>query len=167
MKSEAKNLEFFIFFKKRLGKDFLLDSPWFVYSWTQQKCKKTHSNIILVSNLMWENSVLPMSNCKRWMLSHSSVWQLAFLFWTNMCAFGTSLLCNKRRANILRASNCQLYVKLFNELTPFQISNLGWRQSRIHTWWLAWWGQIYIEKYHRTRFIPTSFTRPLSGVLTV
>ena len=32
MQNEAKNVEFFIFFKKRLGKDFLLDSPWFVYS---------------------------------------------------------------------------------------------------------------------------------------
>ena len=56
MQNEAKNVEFFIFFKKRLGKDFLLDSPWFVYSWTLQKCKKPHSNIILVSNLMWDSS---------------------------------------------------------------------------------------------------------------
>ena len=32
MQNEAKNVEFFSFFKKRLGKDFLLDSPWFVYS---------------------------------------------------------------------------------------------------------------------------------------
>ena len=32
MQNEAKNLEFFVFFKKRLGKDFLPDSSWFVYS---------------------------------------------------------------------------------------------------------------------------------------
>ena len=32
MQNEAKNVELFIFFKKRLGKDFLLESPWFVYS---------------------------------------------------------------------------------------------------------------------------------------
>ena len=51
LKNEAKNLEFFIFFKKRLGKDFLLDRSWFVYTLTLQKCKKPHSNIILVSNL--------------------------------------------------------------------------------------------------------------------
>ena len=31
MQKKAKNLEFFIFFKTRLGKDFLLDSSWFVY----------------------------------------------------------------------------------------------------------------------------------------
>ena len=31
MQNKAKNLEFFIFFKKRLGKDFLLDGSWFVY----------------------------------------------------------------------------------------------------------------------------------------
>ena len=52
MQNKAKNVEFFIFFKKRLGKDFLLDSPWFVYSLTLQKCKKPHTNIILVPNLM-------------------------------------------------------------------------------------------------------------------
>ena len=51
MQNEAKNLEFFIFFKKRLGKDFSLDSSWSVYSCTLQKCRKPHSNIILVSNL--------------------------------------------------------------------------------------------------------------------
>ena len=32
LQNNAKNLEFFIFFKKRHWKDFLLDSPWFVYS---------------------------------------------------------------------------------------------------------------------------------------
>ena len=32
MKTEAKNNEFFIYFKKRLRKDFLLDGSWFVYS---------------------------------------------------------------------------------------------------------------------------------------
>ena len=31
IQNEAKNFEFFIFFKKRLGKDFLLDGSWFVY----------------------------------------------------------------------------------------------------------------------------------------
>ena len=57
LQNNAKNLEFFIFFKKRLRKDFLLDGSWFLYSWTLQKCKKPHSNIILVSNLMWDSSV--------------------------------------------------------------------------------------------------------------
>ena len=56
LQNNAKNLEFFIFFKKRLRKDFLLDGSWFLYSWTLQKCKKPHSNIILVSNLVWESS---------------------------------------------------------------------------------------------------------------
>ena len=52
MQNEAKNVEFFIFFKKRLRKDFLLDGSRFLYSRTLQKCKKPHSYIILVSNLM-------------------------------------------------------------------------------------------------------------------
>ena len=56
LQNNAKNLEFFIFFKKRLRKDFLLDGSRFLYSWTLQKCKKPHSNIILVSNLMWDSS---------------------------------------------------------------------------------------------------------------
>ena len=58
LQNNAKNLEFFIFFKKRLRKDFLLDGSRFLYSWTLQKCKKTHSNIILVSNLMWDSSAM-------------------------------------------------------------------------------------------------------------
>ena len=52
MHYNAENLDVFIFFKRRLGKDFLLDCSWFVYSKTLQKCKKPHSNTILVSNLM-------------------------------------------------------------------------------------------------------------------
>ena len=52
MQNKAKNLEFFIFFKKRFGKDFLLDGSWFVYPSPMQECKKPHSNVILVSNLM-------------------------------------------------------------------------------------------------------------------
>ena len=47
-----------IFFKKRLRKDFLQDGSWFLHSWTLQKCKKPHSNIILFSNLMWDSSGL-------------------------------------------------------------------------------------------------------------
>ena len=30
MQNKAENFVFFIFFKKRLGKDFLLDGSWFV-----------------------------------------------------------------------------------------------------------------------------------------
>ena len=30
--NKARNIEFFIVLKKRLGKDFLLDSTWFEYS---------------------------------------------------------------------------------------------------------------------------------------
>ena len=54
--NNAKNLNFFFFLKKRLRKDFLLDGFWFLYLWTLQKCKKLHSNIIRVSNLMWDSS---------------------------------------------------------------------------------------------------------------
>ena len=53
---KLKMLNFSFFFKKRLGKDFLHDSPWCVYWWTLQKCKKPHSNVILVSNIMWDSS---------------------------------------------------------------------------------------------------------------
>ena len=60
MKNKARNIEFFIYFKKRLRKDFLLDGSWFVCSWIMQKCKKPHSYIILVSNLVWDSSV-PLS----------------------------------------------------------------------------------------------------------
>ena len=56
MKNKAKNIEFFIYFKKRLWKDFLLDGSWFVCPWPMQKCKKPHSYIILVSNLVWDSS---------------------------------------------------------------------------------------------------------------
>ena len=52
MKNKAKNTEFFIYFKKRLWKDFPLDGSWFVCPRPMQKCKKLHSYIILVSNLV-------------------------------------------------------------------------------------------------------------------
>ena len=47
MQNKDKIFLFFSFFKKRLGKDFLLDTHNLC-----KKCKKPHSNIILVSNLM-------------------------------------------------------------------------------------------------------------------
>ena len=56
MKNKAKNIEFFIYFKKRLWKDFLLDGSWFVCPWPMQKCKKPHSYVILVSNFVWDSS---------------------------------------------------------------------------------------------------------------
>ena len=58
LQNEARNFEFFIFVKKRYGKDFRLDGSWFVCPWPMQKCIKVHSYIILVSNLAWDSSGL-------------------------------------------------------------------------------------------------------------
>ena len=58
MKNKAKNIEFFIYFKKHLWKDFLLDGSLFVCPWPMQKCKKPHSYVILVLNFVWDSSAI-------------------------------------------------------------------------------------------------------------
>ena len=58
VKNEAKNYIFLTFFKMRSRDDFPLNSSWFVSLWPTQKCRKTQSDIILVTNLLSESSVL-------------------------------------------------------------------------------------------------------------
>ena len=55
-KKKLKIMNFSLFFKKRSRDDFLLDSSWFAYPWPTQKCKKTQSDIILVSNPLSDSS---------------------------------------------------------------------------------------------------------------
>ena len=73
-KIKLKIMNFSLFFKKRSRDNFLLDSSWFAYPWPTQKCKKTESNIILVSNPLSESSVLNgLASISFWsqIMSHS------------------------------------------------------------------------------------------------
>ena len=53
---KLKIINFGLFFKMRSRDDFPLDSSWFVCLWPTQKCRKTRSDIILVTNLLSESS---------------------------------------------------------------------------------------------------------------
>ena len=61
VKNEAKNHKFLTFFKMRCRDVFPLDSSRFVCLRPTQKCRKTRSDIILVTNLLSESSGLWMS----------------------------------------------------------------------------------------------------------
>ena len=54
---KLKIINFWLFFKKRSRDDFPPDSSWFVCLWPRQKCRKTRSDMILVTNPLSESSV--------------------------------------------------------------------------------------------------------------
>ena len=60
---KLKIIDFWLFFKMRSRDDFPLDSSWFVCLWPTQKCRKTRSDIILVTNLLSESSAVRAFLC--------------------------------------------------------------------------------------------------------
>ena len=67
---KLKIINFGLFFKMRSRDDFPLDSSWFVCLWPTQKCKKSRSDIILVTNPLSESSVC-LKIIAKWRRCHS------------------------------------------------------------------------------------------------
>ena len=57
--------------------DFPMDSSWFVSLWPTEKCRKTRSDMILVTNLLSESSALWRALTTRWQ-------QASFVFIPNL-----------------------------------------------------------------------------------
>ena len=142
MKNEAKNVEFFIYLKKRLRKDFLLDGSWFVCSWIMQKCKKPHSYIILVSNLVWDSSAGYRVACTRL----KTILPFTFMYrrWHVGQAFKDTIFSPLtfffRRSNLTSRPRWQ-------ELTTWRRKDSLWTPQMSELWWKC-----------ITSFIPTLLT---------
>ena len=101
MQNKAKNLEFFIFFKKRFGKDFLLDGSRFVYP-----CKNAKKRIVMsfFSETLCETVVL--FDCQHKRFKNRSDRGLIYLLRAEKCE---TYLKDDDQVYILRACKSILY----------------------------------------------------------